>query len=77
MNSSEISNEALARMGKYIRAIRNKEKKTYAYRCATAMMENAQEPDRHSLSVMGAQAVRISLAQCLRETIPPTQESEP
>jgi len=47
----------------YIKGIKNKDKKMYAEKYLAYLMGKAKEPDKGELGQMGAQAVRMNLAE--------------
>ena len=65
MAQPSTDDEAIAR--RYVRGIRNKAKRDYAERYLAWLLngEEGPEPDSTGLSYMGAQAVRLTLAQAL------------
>lgn len=59
-----IQPEKLAAANRYANLIRNKAKRTYAFAYIGWLRNGAEglEPERGTLSVMGAQAVRMQIA---------------
>jgi hypothetical protein len=67
----EYLNESKKDIESYIKRIKNKAKKDYAQRYYTWKLkgEKGEEPDRGSLSAMGAQAVRMQLEDLMESTV--------
>lgn len=64
-----VTPDQLSKALRYVRSIRNTAKQGYAYKCLYALQAGDALPDeRGTLSVMGAQAVRINLNKILTPT---------